>query len=351
VKTGITYDLRDDYLAEGFSAEETLEFDRADTIDAIEQTLQDLGYLTDRIGNIKSLVRRLASGDRWDIVFNIAEGMAGLGREAQVPAILDAYNIPYTFSDPLILTMTLHKGFTKNVVRDLGIPTPDFAVIETEDDIGKVKIPLPLFAKPVAEGTSKGITAASKISSRKQLFHVCRTLLSTFRQPVLVEHFLPGREFTIGIAGTGKDAIALGVMEVHLKDNAEKDVYSYVNKENCEELVVYRLANDTMAKMAKETALAVWRGLGCRDAGRVDLRADVQGIPNFMEVNPLAGLHPEHSDLPIICNLSGITYNALIDMIMRSALKRLHLHAPVSRALKTPIPHHTLTAAFSESSC
>jgi len=351
VKTGITYDLRDDYLTEGYSAEETLEFDRTDTIDAIEQTLRDLGYVTDRIGNIKSLVKRLASGDRWDIVFNIAEGMAGLGREAQVPAILDAYNIPYTFSDPLILSLTLHKGFTKNVIRDLGIPTPDFAVVETEDDIRKVKIPLPHFAKPMAEGTSKGITAASKINSRRQLFQVCRTLLSTFWQPVLVEQFLPGREFTVGIAGTGRDAVALGVMEVHLKDNAEKDVYSYVNKENCEELVVYRLANDPMAQMAREIALAAWRGLGCRDAGRVDLRADVQGMPNFMEVNPLAGLHPEHSDLPIICNLSGITYHELIDMIMRSALKRLHLHPPTSCVVEPSIPHHTLTAAFSESSC
>jgi len=123
VRTGLTYDLRDDYLAEGYSAEETLEFDRKDTIDSIEHTLRDLGYLTDRIGNIKSLVRRLASGDRWDIVFNIAEGVAGFGREAQVPAILDAYGIPYTFSDPLILTLTLHKGMTKHIIRDLGIPT------------------------------------------------------------------------------------------------------------------------------------------------------------------------------------------------------------------------------------
>ena len=150
MKTGITYDLRDDYLAEGYTDEETVEFDRADTIDAIEQTLQDLGYLTDRIGNIKSLVKRLSSGDRWDIVFNIAEGIVGLGREAQVPAILDAYNIPYTFSDPLILSLTLHKGMTKHVIRGLGIPTPDFAVVEGEDDIEKITIPFPLFAKPVA---------------------------------------------------------------------------------------------------------------------------------------------------------------------------------------------------------
>lgn len=334
MKIGITYDLRDDYLAEGYSAEETLEFDRADTIDAIEQTLQDLGYLTDRIGNIKSLVKRLAAGDRWDIVFNIAEGIEGLGREAQVPALLDAYKIPYTFSDPLILSLTLHKGMTKRVIRDLRIPTPDFAVIERVEDIATVALPLPLFAKPVAEGTSKGITAASKITSRKKFFHVCRVLLSTFQQPVLVERFLPGREFTVGIVGTGEDAVALGVMEVHLKESAEQDVYSYVNKENCEELVEYRLANDPLAHTVRETALAAWRGLGCRDAGRVDLRADVQGMPHFLEVNPLAGLHPEHSDLPIICNLAGTTYHELIDMIMRSALKRLHINPPVSRATK-----------------
>jgi len=350
VKIGITYDLRDDYLAEGYSAEETLEFDRADTIDAIEHTLQYLGYATDRIGNIKSLVKKLTAGDRWDIVFNIAEGMEGLGREAQVPALLDAYKIPYTFSDPLILSLTLHKGMTKHVIRDLRIPTPDFAVIEKEGDIDKVTLSYPLFAKPVAEGTSKGITTSSKITSRKKLFKVCRMLLSTFRQPVLVERFLPGREFTVGIVGTGEDAVALGVMEVHLKDNAEKDVYSYVNKENCEELVEYRLVNDTMAHTVRETAIAVWRGLGCRDAGRVDLRADEEGIPHFMEVNPLAGLHPEHSDLPIISNLAGINYHELIDMIMRSALKRLRKNPPVSRATKPATMQHNLAAAYHESS-
>ena len=323
MRTGITYDLRDDYIAEGYNEEETAEFDQADTIDAIEQTLQDLGYLTDRIGNIKSLVKRLAYGDRWDIVFNIAEGVEGLGREAQVPAILDVYNIPYTFSDPLILSLTLHKGMTKRVIRDLGIPTPDFVVVHEEDDIDKVSLQFPLFAKPVAEGTSKGINAHSKITSRKQLLLVCRSLLSTFRQPILVERFLPGREFTVGIVGTGKDAVALGVMEVHLKDDAEKGVYSYINKENCEKLVEYRLANDSTAQTVQETALAAWRGLGCKDAGRVDLRADQKGLPHFLEINPLAGLHPDHSDLPIICKLAGITYHELINMIMESARKHI----------------------------
>jgi D-alanine-D-alanine ligase len=133
MRVGITYDLRDDYLAMGLSDEETAEFDRIDTIEAIESALQGLGFETDRIGNIRRLTSRLASGDRWDMVFNIAEGVQGFGREAQVPALLDAYEIPYTFSDALVLALTLHKGMTKRVIRDMGIPTPDFAVIEAAD--------------------------------------------------------------------------------------------------------------------------------------------------------------------------------------------------------------------------
>lgn len=323
MKIGITYDLREDYLIEGYSEEETAEFDRAETIEAIDQTLKELGYRTDRIGHLKSLTRRLAAGDRWDLVFNIAEGLRGFGREAQIPALLDAYDIPYTFSDPLVLALTLHKGMTKHVIRDMGIPTPDFAIIEKEDQITGICLSYPLFAKPVAEGTGKGITAASKINTEKELVEVCRMLLTVFKQPVLVESFLPGREFTVGIIGTGKDAIATDTMEVFLKAQAEPDVYSYINKENCEELVEYRLVYDEEAQQVRETALSAWRGLGCRDAGRMDLRSDRSGRPNFMEVNPLAGLHPQHSDLPIIFSLMGKTFHQLIDMIMHSALKRV----------------------------
>jgi D-alanine-D-alanine ligase len=323
LKIGITYDLREDYLIEGYSEEETAEFDRAETIEAIDQTLKELGYRTDRIGHLKSLTRRLAAGDRWDLVFNIAEGLRGFGREAQIPALLDAYDIPYTFSDPLVLALTLHKGMTKHVIRDMGIPTPDFAIIEKEDQITGICLSYPLFAKPVAEGTGKGITAASKINTEKELVEVCRMLLTVFKQPVLVESFLPGREFTVGIIGTGKDAIATDTMEVCLKAQAEPDVYSYINKENCEELVEYRLVYDEEAQQVRETALSAWRGLGCRDAGRMDLRSDRSGRPNFMEVNPLAGLHPQHSDLPIIFSLMGKTFHQLIDMIMHSALKRV----------------------------
>ena len=326
MKIGITYDLRQDYLDLGFGEEETAEFDRVDTVEAIERTLQDLGYETDRIGNIWNLTRRLAAGERWDLVFNIAEGLRGIGREAQVPALLDAHDIPYTFSDPLVLSLTLHKGMTKRVIRDLGLPTPKFVEVQTEADIEKVNLPYPLFAKPIAEGTGKGVTAASKIHSKAKLVSVCRKLLVSYNQPVLIETFLPGREFTVGIVGTGKKAKALGVMEVILKENAEKDVYSYVNKERCEEFVGYLTVNDLTARKAQEVALAAWVGLGCRDAGRVDLRADANGIPNFMEVNPLAGIHPEHSDLPILSTLVGISYHQLFEMILSSAMERVHIN-------------------------
>jgi D-alanine-D-alanine ligase len=240
-----------------------------------------------------------------------------------VPALLEAYHIPCTFSDALVLSLTLHKGMTKHVIRDLGIPTPDFAVIETAADIEAIELPFPVFAKPVAEGTGKGISAASKINTRKGLASVCRKLLGTYQQPVLVETFLPGREFTIGIVGTGTDARSIGVMEVMLNPAAEPDVYSYMNKELYEERVRYRLADDEMARQAREVALSSWRGLGCRDGGRVDLRADRAGRPNFIEVNPLAGLNPAHSDLPILCRLAGIPYHELIAMIVTSARARI----------------------------
>ncbi len=321
MKVGITYDLREDYLAQGFTEEETAEFDRPDTIDAIEGALKDLGYNTDRIGNLKSLASRLVSGDRWDVVFNIAEGLRGFGREAQVPALLEAYDIPYTFSDPLVLSLTLHKAMAKRVIRDIGVPTPDFFVVEKESDVEMVDLAFPLFAKPVAEGTGRGITRASKIGTRAELISVCRRLLEVYKQPVLVESFLPGREFTVGIIGTGDDAKAIGAMEVILRKGAEPDVYSYSNKERCEELVEYRLVSDNLAKEAEKAALAAWRGLGCRDGGRVDLRVDTNGIPRVMEVNPLAGLHPEHSDLCIIAHQVGITYRSMIEAIMSSALK------------------------------
>lgn len=337
---GLTYDLRAEYLADGYSEEETAEFDRPDTIDALEAALRELGHHPDRIGHARQLVGRLACGDRWDLVLNIAEGLWGRAREAQVPAILDVYRIPYTFSDPLVTAVCLDKGLTKMAVRAAGVPTADFAVVERSEDVGRVDLGWPVFAKPVAEGTGKGIGPASKISDRGRLQAVCDDLLQRFDQGVLVERFLPGREFTVGICGTRREAEVLGTLEIVLLPNAEADAYSYGNKERCEELVEYRLADagqDAEVRRAEQIALEAWRALGCRDAGRVDLRSDEAGQPQFMEVNPLAGLHPQHSDLPMLCSARGIPYTELIRRIIRSAAQRINERfSAISSASRDP---------------
>ena len=333
---GITYDLRDDYLALGYDEEETAEFDRPATVEAIAGALTEIGHRPDRIGNGRQLVERLARGDTWDLVFNIAEGLHGVGREAQVPAILDLFGIPYTFSDPLVLSLTLNKAMTSQVVRSFGIHTADFAVVATPAGIETVNIPFPLFVKPVREGTGKGISPRSIVRTPEELATQCREILSRFRQPALVEQFLPGREFTVGLVGTADAARVVGVLEILLGPSAEGSVYSYRNKEECEERVTYRIATDRDAEAAAELALRAWRGLGCRDAGRVDVRLDGAGVATFMEVNPLAGLHPEHSDLPIICTGVGMSYRELIGEIIASATARPASAADASESLRIP---------------
>lgn len=323
MRVGLTYDLRSDYLKMGFSEEETAEFDKEETIEGIEKSLQHLGYATERIGNVKQLAAQLVAGKSWDIVFNICEGMYGIGREAQVPALLDAWNIPYVFSNPLVLSLTLHKGMTKSVIRDAGLATPDFYVVAKPEDVDKVTIPFPLFAKPVAEGTGKGIDGRSVIADAAQLKKVCIDLLARFKQPVLVEKFLSGREFTVGIVGTGENARTTGTMEIVLNEKAEKNVYSYGNKDEYEDLVEYKTAERIIVDQCEKLALAVWNTLGCEDGGRVDIRCDDAGVPSFIEVNPLAGMNPVHSDLPILSRLNGISYDELMGMIMKSAVRKV----------------------------
>jgi D-alanine-D-alanine ligase len=323
VRVGLTYDLRDDWLAAGLDPEAAAEFDRPETIAALLDALRALGHEPVAIGNLQALAGRLLAGERWDLVFNIAEGLYGLARESQVPALLDAWRVPYTFSDTGVLALTLHKGLAKHVARDCGVPTPDFRVVGEEADLDGFDLPFPVFAKPVAEGTSKGISAASRAESLAALRPVCRDLLARFAQPVLIEAYLPGREFTVGLLGTGRAARVLGVMEVVLNPSAEAHAYSFHNKEHYEGLVDYRLAPGPLGERVAEVALAAWKGLGCRDGGRVDVRLDAAGAPQFLEVNPLPGLNPERSDLAILARLAGLGYRELIGTILDSAIGRL----------------------------
>jgi D-alanine-D-alanine ligase len=321
---GFTYDLKDDYIALGFSPEDAAEFDTYETINGITNALALLGYNVVKIGNARSLLEKLSKGDRWDLVFNICEGVSGIGREAQVPAILDLYNIPYVFSDVLVLSLTLHKGMTKHVIRDNQIPTASFFIAESISDLENNKLEYPLFVKPLAEGTGKGIGPDSKVFDWEQLVNVVDDRIKRFGQGVLVEEYLPGREFTAGIIGTGKNARVIGIIEVVYNSRETTGVYSYHNKAHYEEFIEYTVPEREIYQRCSEVALKSWITLGCRDGGRVDLRMDKNGVPCFIEVNPLAGLNPVHSDLPILASKAGISYPDLIEMIMKSALQRVN---------------------------
>lgn len=320
MRIGITYDLKSDYLKEGYSLEDVAEFDCEETIEGIERGIEKRGYFPDRIGNIKALVERLSRGERWDLVFNIAEGMEGLGREAQIPALLEAYKIPFTFSGSDLMAMTLNKAVTDAVVRSYGIPAAEFFLVKSTDDLSRMPLPYPVFVKPVAEGTSKGISDRSCVFNVAELEDVCLDLLERFRQPVLVETYLPGREFTVGLIGTGDNARIVGVAEIILGTRADQHAYTYDNKQMYEERVRYILVEEPEVA---SVALKAWKALECRDAGRIDIRMDDQGKPRFIEVNPLAGLNPSYSDLPILCRMAGLGYEELIAEIIFSASERI----------------------------
>jgi D-alanine-D-alanine ligase len=324
LRVGLVYDLRTDYLAEGFSEDDVAEFDSEGTIAALEETIGSLGYAVERIGNAKRLCERLVKGQRWDMVFNIAEGIGGRCRESQAPALLELYGVPYTFSDALVCAATLDKAVAKRLVAQAGLRTPAFAVVRTTAQADTVTLRYPLFAKPLAEGTGKGIDQNSKIDNAAQLKTICAELLAKYCQPVLVEEFLPGREFTVGVVGTGVEARVVGTMEIEMRKKDEPAIYSYLNKEECESRIVYHPIQDDMTLKAEVEKLALesYRALECRDGGRVDIRCDAHGRPCFIEVNPLAGLHPSHSDLPMIATQEGMPYADLIKAILDSAFAR-----------------------------
>jgi D-alanine-D-alanine ligase len=197
-------------------------------------------------------------------------------------------------------------------------------IISELRDLEKCNLEYPLFVKPVSEGTGKGITEKSLVRSETELRQIVEYLLSRFSQPVLVEEYLPGREFTVGVIGSGDDAVAIGGMEIECKDNLP---YSVEFKENYQIFCKYKPMSGEFAGECKTVALNVWKALGAVDGGRVDVKADRNGRSCFIEVNPLAGLHPVHSDLPILSNMIGIKYQALLEMIMHSAIKRHKLTA------------------------
>lgn len=332
MRVGFVYDAKEDYRVLGLPDDAIAEFDDEKTLHDIAATLTGFGFTVDRIGNLQALVKRLAQGQTWDIVFNCAEGLYGSAREATVPALLDAYQIPYVFSDAVTMALTLDKSIAKRLVAAAGVPTAEYTVLESAADLRAISLPYPLFAKPIAEGSGKGVLATSHVNTHEQLTAVFHELTARFRQPILVETYLPGREFTVGILGSGEKAHVIGVAEIGMMEGVGVDgqFNSYHNKQNA--LETYALATDAEAIRAGDVALAAWRVLGGKDAGRIDIRSDAKGEPHFLEVNPLAGLQEGYSELPILAALADVPYRTLIESIMRAAMRRHGLVWPQEQA-------------------
>ena len=325
LKVGITYNLKKDFSQQENQPIDFLEeFDVEETIDAIRKVLEDEGHEVVRLGGDAGLIDRLRQTPV-DIVFNIAEGLHGRNREAHVPALLEFLNIPYTGSDPLTLSLTLDKAMAKRIVMSQDIPTPRFKKVERVEDLHSLDLRYPLFVKLCHEGSSKGVRLDSKISDTQSLREKTTGLLKTYGSPVLVEEFVKGPEFTVGILGN-EDPLVLGIMQIEIKGRApEESIYSLEIKREWEEKVRYHcppLIDQDLSKEIEEVALRSYRALECRDVSRVDIRVGEDRTPFFLEINPLPGLSPVYGDLVMIARNMGWDYARLVKTIFHHALKR-----------------------------
>jgi D-alanine-D-alanine ligase len=321
-------------IAELIARDEFAEWDAPATIAAVESALSQLGKVV-RLEATEDFPERLRD-TRPDIVFNIAEGFRGVNREAHVPAICEFFGIPYSGSDPFTLTLCLDKARTKETLAFHGIPTPRFAVVENLADIESrtADLMLPLFVKPLHEGSSKGITDSNLCWDRDHLFKQTKFLLENYGQPVLVEQYLPGKEFTCAVLGNGEEATVLPIVGMNFESlpKGALPIYSFDAKfvwDRPEKpLEIFqcpaRVSRELQASIERVT-LDAFRVLGCRDWARIDVRLDAAGNPNVLEVNPLPGILPDPADnscLPKAARAAGIGYDELIQSCLKFAAVR-----------------------------
>jgi len=304
MRIGLTYNLK----PEGAAGDRYEEFDSAETIEALESALRHCGHEPVRLGWGPAMLQALAATPV-DGVFNLAEGVGGRGRESQVPATLEMLGIPCTGSDAIAIGITLDKPLAKMLAKAHGIPTAPW----TTDNRQPATLRYPLFVKPAAEGSSMGITAQSFCRNESELSEAIGRVRAY--GPVLIEEYLPGGEFTVGVL----DGKVIAVMQVVPVAKEENFFYSIEVKRDYRKRVEYRNVDEPRVA---QVALDIWKAFGLRDVARVDVRCDRDGVPNFVEVNPLPGVHPVNSDLVILAKAAGWTYDALIAGIMKSAEAR-----------------------------
>jgi D-alanine-D-alanine ligase len=325
VRIGIVCNRKTADAGPAESADEEAEFDAPETVQAIAGALERHGAETVILEAGRTLPQRI-SDSGIDMVFNIAEGRNGRCREAQVPALLDMLGIPYTGSDAAAMCVSLDKIMCKRLVSASGVRTAASVLIRSLKDIPD-NLNYPVLIKPDAEGSGKGISENCVAADRAELEQLVEAALPSCGD-LLAEEYLPGREFTVGILGNGKDRKILPPMEILYKGNTQKNykVYSFDVKCNYKKYVRYECpASLTAARTAELSAAAgnVFDALGCADVARADFRMDAEGRFCFLEINPLPGLAPGYSDLPMIAEAAGIGYDELVCRIYEAACRRL----------------------------
>jgi D-alanine-D-alanine ligase len=327
MRIGITYDLKSDLPAgPGRADDAEEEFDSPDTIEAIAAVLRRQGHEVVLLGDGEGMLRRLLA-DRPDMVFNIAEGNGiSRSREARVPAVLEMLGIPYTGSDPLTLAVTLDKDCARRLVRSHGGTVPRGQVYLPGADLDAIRrlprLPYPAIVKPAWEGSSKGIRGKCVVDTPAELAEALEARADQ-RQPLLVEEFIAGEELTAGVVGNDPPRV-VGILRVVPLRTDERFVYSLEVKRDYANRVGYesppRLPAEHLRAL-EESALLAYRALGCRDVARIDFRLR-DGVPYFLEVNPLPGLNPTTSDLVILARHGGLGYDELIGAILDAARAR-----------------------------
>ncbi len=330
MRIGLSYDLKQEIGLEQAGPEDALEeYDSPKTIELIATALEAGGNSVVRLGGGREFLNNILR-QGVDIVFNIAEGRGNYrSREAQVPSVLEMLNIPYTGSDPQCLAICLDKPLTKEIVAGGGVSTPNWRVITDKKKFHEVswkELSFPAIIKPAYEGTSKGIRRGSLVHTPEEALEIVAVVLERYHQPVMVEEYIDGEEVTVGIIGNLPPKV-LGVMRLIPKKGSKHFIYSLEVKRDWESLVDYecpaRLEKNTLDKIT-QSSLRAFQVLGCRDFARLDFRVSQQGIPYFLEINPLPGLG-DYSDLVIIAIKQGLSYEALIQAVLGAALERYPL--------------------------
>lgn len=310
------------------------EFDEPSTISGIVKALKTLGHQVIKIEADEKAFEKLRKlKNKIDLVFNIAEGMQGADREAQLPAILEMLQIPYTGPQPLGYAVGLNKAVAKEILSYYKINTPRWMTINKLEYLDKNKFKsFPAIAKPLGEGSSKGIRAKNLVKNEKELRKIVKELLEEFNQPVLVEEFLPGREFTVGVIGNNPVKI-LPIIEVTFPDLPKNiphfDHYEakwiYDKPGAPDPLVCPAKLDKKLKNKIEKLVRDSFHALEMKDWARIDICLDKKREPSFIEVNCPPGIIPdpkENSRFPRAARVAGLSYEKMIEEILKSACGR-----------------------------